>query len=470
MTDSTNVASYLDGLYAPVDDELTVSDLAVTGRLPFALDGMFAQVGPNPVARPTGPYHWFDGDGMVHGVSLREGRATYVNRWVRTDAYRAARSAGRAAPGLLAPFDPASDPAHRDPDTANTSLVHHEGRTYALWWQGGKAWQLAVPSLATVGPDDLEGGLTSGMASQARVDPRTRELFFFDLDPYRQPHLSLGCVGPDHLVRWIRPIPLRGPSLVHDFAITERWVVVMDLPLAWDPLALARGRRKVQFHGSTPIRLGLLDRRDPTAPLRWFDARPGHVYHTVNAWDEPDGEVVLLGCRIADPIPKVTHQDETEVPRLTFMRLEPYLYEWRLNLTSGGVAERRLCGTPGELPRMNDGWIGGPGRHVYLARVAPHPSLLFDGFLKVDVQSGRAETCGWGPDRYGGEVVFVPDARGAGEDDGWLICCVSSRATGTSELVVVDARKVSAGPVGRVRLPRRVPMGFHAAWLPLPST
>ena len=36
--------------------------------------------------------------------------------------------------------------------------------------------------------------------------------------------------------------------------------------------------------------------------------------------------------------------------------------------------------------------------------------------------------------------------------------------TWQSDCLVFDARDIEAGPVARVRIPQRVPYGFHATW------
>lgn len=76
---------YLEGVFAPVPREYTLTDLPVTGAIPDHLDGRYLRNGPNPVGElDPALYHWFSGDGMVHGVRLRDGRAEwYRNRWVR---------------------------------------------------------------------------------------------------------------------------------------------------------------------------------------------------------------------------------------------------------------------------------------------------------------------------------------------------------------------------------------------------
>jgi carotenoid cleavage dioxygenase-like enzyme len=121
--DQADLSPYLRGNYAPVADELDVDDLPITGALPGALDGRYLRNGPNPAFPPIGRYHLFDGDGMLHGVELRGGRASYRNRWVRSKGLDAELRAGRALYGGLSMPDatsPCSRPACR-PRSRRTS-------------------------------------------------------------------------------------------------------------------------------------------------------------------------------------------------------------------------------------------------------------------------------------------------------------------------------------------------------------
>src|SRR5688500_13396666 len=114
---------YLSGNYAPVTEEVTAAGLEVTGRLPEQLSGRYLRIGPNPVTPPDpGSYHWFTGDGMAHGIRLRDGRADwYRNRWVRST--RVSESLGEEpAPGPRCPMF----------DGANTNVIGHAGRTFAI--------------------------------------------------------------------------------------------------------------------------------------------------------------------------------------------------------------------------------------------------------------------------------------------------------------------------------------------------
>lgn len=467
MRTLTNTATYLDGIFAPVTDERDDLDLEVIGELPAGLDGMFVQNNPNPRQPPPGAYHWFDGDGMIHGVMLRDGRATYRNRAIDTRGTAAEAAAGRALwGGILDDFDPTTAGPH-DKNTANTDLVWHGGRLLALWWLGGEPYEIAVPSLATRGPLDFGGTLDGGVAAHPKVDPVTGELVFFDYDVYRAPHLTYGVASQDGRVTHRTPIEIPGARLFHDIAITPNHTILLDLPMLWDPIKLAQGKRRVRFDRSLPARYGIIARHGDGSTVRWFEGPPCYIYHTVNAWEEttPAGHtrIVMTACRIEDPIPRVPHAEEPHIPRLYFLRMRPCFYRYTFDLGTGQMTEEQLDDRLTEFPRMNEDHLGRPTRYGYHQRLAAEPRLLFDGVIKYDGDRAAAAH-DWGQGRFGGETAYVPRPGGTAEDDGWLTAFVTDRATGHSELHVLDAPTMQLA--ARVKLPRRVPIGFHTHWVP----
>ena len=470
MDPARHANPYLEGLFAPVIEESTACDLHVDGELPRELCGMHVQNSPNPRYQPPGLYHWFDGDGMIHGVELRDGKATYRNRYVRTRAFQEEGLAGRSlTPGIMMPFDPAH-PERADKDTANTDLVWHGGRLLALWWLGGEPYAVSVPELVTEAPLDFGGALKSGVAAHPKVDPRTGEMMFFDYTLYSAPYLHYGVISREGVVTHQTIIDMPGPRLLHDIAITDNFTVFMDFPMTWDSDKLTQGKRRVRFHRESSARLGLLGRHAPGSEIRWFEIPACYAYHTINAWEQSnaqgEAEVVLLACRIDDPMPRVPLEQEPEVPRLSFLRLEPYLTRWTMNLVTGQVTEERLDDAPTEFPRINEDFLGRKSCISYNPRLARESTLLFDAIVKYDTDTGASTTFEHGSDRFASESTFAPREGGTDEDDGWLVHFVHDRQEGTSELAVLDARDISAGPVATVHIPCRVPVGFHAHWVP----
>lgn len=459
-----NANRYIQGMFAPVSQELTAADLPVVGELPRELAGMFVRNSPNPRFVPEGRYHWFDGDGMLHGMRLHDGKASYRNRWVRTKGLALEEAAGHALwTGLMMPV--ARDNPHGPvKNTSNTDLVFHAGRLLSLWWLGAEPHEVALPDLSTVGPFTYGGALKGGFAAHPKVDPVTGEMVFIDYSTLKPPYLRVGVVSAAGEILRVSPIELPGPRLLHDIAITEHYTILLDFPMTWDREALKHGKRKVIFDRSLPSRFGVMPRHGGPGDVRWLETAPCYMYHTINAYEEGD-EIVLTGCRIEDPLPARPTLASGTTATIDILELVPYMHRWRLDLSRGQVREEQLDDVTSEFPRMNSGRLGRKTRYSYNPRIAPRATLLFDGVIKYDAEKGRSETYAYGPGRFGGEVVFAERPGATEEDDGWIVTFTYDERDDRSEFVVIDAKDVARGPIARVPIPARVPIGFHATWV-----
>jgi len=94
----SNTSKFLNGIYEPLTNENCVKDLRVEGQIPDDLNGTLYRNGSNAKYEPSNVenFHWFDGDGMVHAFHLRDGRASYQNRWVQTEGLAVEDAEGRA--------------------------------------------------------------------------------------------------------------------------------------------------------------------------------------------------------------------------------------------------------------------------------------------------------------------------------------------------------------------------------------
>ena len=59
----------------------------------------------------------------------------------------------------------------------------------------------------------------------------------------------------------------------------------------------------------------------------------------------------------------------------------------------------------------------------------------------------------------------MPREGEGGEDAGWLLTIATDEGSLESQLLVYDAATMSSTPVCRLRLPQRVPHGFHCSWV-----
>lgn len=451
---------FLQGNYAPVHEETTAERLKVIGKLPAGLEGMFVRNGPNPQFPPQGKYHWFDGDGMVHGVHLRDGQASYRNRYVRTAGFEAECSAGKALwRGLLETPDlnRVLEGGELQKNTANTALVWHDGQMLALW-EGGPPYELRLPGLETVGKFTYGDKLTHPFTAHPKIDHETGEMIFFGYQ-VTSPYLQQSIVAADGTLTHTTGIELPRPVMMHDFAITKNYSLFLDLPVTLSIARSMRGEPALKYEPDLNARVGVLPRYGKSEEIRWFEVEPCCVFHTLNAFEVGE-KVVLDACRMPT-FPDLLAKEATgkAMDPASNYPVAPKLHRWTFDLSQGETVEESLDDRPVEFPRLNDRMLGQSARYGYTL------SVESAGLAKYDLQRGTRSDHDHGQGREGGEGVFVPKPDATAEDDGWLLTYVYDQAENRSELVVVDAQDMTAPPVARVMIPTRIPFGFHGVWV-----
>ncbi|CAN5799296.1 carotenoid oxygenase family protein [soil metagenome] len=448
---------YLEGAYAPVDTEHTAFDLEVTGTLPPELDGRYLRNGPNPLTAPDpANYHWFTGQGMVHGIRLRDGRAEwYRNRWVRSTA--ASEALGEA---------PVPGERFAGMEAANTNVIGHAGRTLAIVEAGGRPAELS-DELETLCYSDFDGTLPHGYSAHPKKDPATGELHTMGYYWGRPEVVEYTVTGVDGRIRHRVDIPVPGSPMLHDCSITESSVVVYDLPVTFDLDAAMSGRSfPYAWNDEYGARVGVLPLGGQPDQVQWFEVEPCYVFHPLNAYD--DGDTVVLDVVRHPKMFATDHQGPNEGT--------PSLWRWTVDRAAGKVREEQLDDFALEFPRVDERVVGRRHRFGWatgLGLVDGDLGLATDdvawdagGLVRYDNRTGDREVVGFGAGRTAGELVFVPRSADAAEDDGWYLTLVHDRSTDRSELVVLDASAPSEPPVARVHLPARVPLGFHGNWVP----
>ena len=445
---STLPNPYLAGNAAPVPDEITAFDLPITGTLPRELNGRWLRNGPNPFA-PVLPetYHWFTGSGMVHGVRLREGRAEwYRNRWVRSDAI---------ATALHEP-PPGGPTLNRRDGSPNTSVIGFAGRTWALVEAGATPVELGY-ELETLGRNDFFGTLQGAFSAHTKLDPASGELHAMTYARPDRTDLQYVVVGADARVKRTVDIPVADMVMVHDLSLTARYAIVYDLPVTLNMKLAMQQRFPFAWNDAHPARIGLLPREGTAADILWCEVQPCYAFHPLNAYDTPDGRVVIDLCRY-----ERMFVDDLRGP---FGDSLPTLVHWTVDPATRRVSEETVDGRSHEFPRHDPRVVGREHRYGYTAGVDPASATLMGATYKTDYRSGVVTPHEHGPGRGGAEPVFVPREGSTAEDDGWLLVTVYDAGTDRSDLVVLDAADIAAAPVAAVRLPRRVPHGFHGDWV-----
>lgn len=420
---------HMTGNFGPVIDELVEHDLPIEGRLPPELHGTYLRNGPNP--RTGASPHWLVGDGMLHGVHIADGRARwYRNRWV---------GPGRDAASV------ALGDRLRARRRHNTHVVEHAGRVLALV-EAAIPMEIDPFDLTSVGLYDFGGAVRTPVTAHPKRCPRTGELHFFGYQ-HTAPHLTYYVADAAGLLIRRQEIPVEGASYLHDFALTDRYAVFFDGP----------ARMVADWGEGLPLPFVWSDGHRPRVAVvprtggevRFFDIEPCQLGHTANAYERD-------GCIIVEAV-ATRHLEGTP----------PLLTRWQIDLTSGSVRQQLLDDRPVEFPRIDDRLTGRPHRHVYALELHFIGGLPAGaGLRRYDTTTGVSIVAGLAPTLVAGECVHVPYGPNSAEEEAYLLAFVYDPARDASDLVILDARDFAGPPVARIRLPRRVPYGFHGSWIP----
>jgi len=440
---------YLTGNFAPVSDELTVFDLPVTGQIPEELEGRLLRNGPNPIETPDKTqHHWFLGDGMVHGIRLRGGKAEwYRNRYVGSQAVT--EKLGRSTPK---PVTGGTGP--------NTNVIGHAGRTYAIVEAGTKPVELDY-ELETIGTDGFCDSLPNGYTAHPKYDPLTGEMHAINYAPQvLMDKLEYVVVGADGAMTKSLQISAPTMPMVHDMGLTQKYAVVMDLPVAVDlDLAFGGSPFPVRWFDDYDARVGLLPRSaESEAEMIWCSIEPCYAFHPLNSYDLDDGRVVVDICRYD----RLFDQDRNG----PFRDSLPQLERWTVDPVARKVTRDVIDERHQEFPRVAGSVLNQKHRFGYTTAVGESADeWAFGETIKYDFDAGTSQIHDHGPGRGAGEPVFVSRGGGTAEDDGWILTTVYDATTDRSDVVILDASDIAGPEIARIELPARIPHGFHGNWV-----
>jgi carotenoid cleavage dioxygenase-like enzyme len=247
---------------------------------------------------------------------------------------------------------------------------------------------------------------------------------------------------------------VHGRPVVHDCALTQRYAIFLDGPVAYSDELLKQGYDFPFMWGfDYPTRWVLVPRDGTPGGVIEVEVARWAVFHILGAYDRPDGKVALIGASY-DQLFVTDHTGPGEKPGT----LNLYLIDPATKTTQVEILDDQ----PQEMPRMDERVTGHKFRYGYFSSRDQGMSTL----IKRDFDAGTKESYAYGPGRFGMEAVFVPRTPDASEDDGWLMTYVTDMRTKTADVVILPAQDLQAGPVATIHIPHRVPIGFHGNWIP----
>ena len=462
----------VDG-FAPIHMECDAPDLVVKGEIPRALSGVFFRNGPNPQFAPRGDYHWFGGDGMIHGFYIENGKVAYKNRYVRTVKWQQEGAAGRS---LFNPFNPLDNDASvqgmETDGLANTNILFHAGKLLALE-ERHPPFELDPMTLESRGPWTFDGKLLGPMTAHPKIDPVTGEMLFFgySTEGLVSERMAFHVVDKDGKLTRSETFDAPYASMVHDFMVTREHVIFPIMPLTGSIERAMSGAPVFAWEPDKGTHIGIMPRSGTVDDLRWFQGDPAYAFHFMNAHTPQDitSGHKMITCELCEyeqaplfPTPDGTPGDpRKEVPRLT-------RWTFDLDQNSADYKTERLDDLACEFPRLDERYTASNYRYGYLA-CASHPERIlggFDGIGRIDYQTGKFAIHALDEGCATNEPIFVPRTEEAPEGDGFLLANVYDARRNASQLVILDALQPEAGPLATAYLDHRIPFGFHGNWMP----
>ena len=454
------------GWGAPMRTESTLADLEVIeGAIPPELNGTLYRCGPDRQYPPmTGSDVFIDGEGMAHMLRFEGGHVDYKSRWIRTERFELQEKARRSLFGRYRNRH-TNDASVKGASmgTANTNAIWYAGKLLILK-EDDLPYEVDPDTLETKGKYDYDGAVTAcSMTAHPKLDLITNELLTFSYQARGDASTDIVfyVIGPDGKI--VNEVWFNMPwaACVHDFAVTETHVIFPFFPLITDPEVIAKGGPYYQYHPDKETVVAVLPRYGTASEIRWFrgaNTTAGHMMNAVTEGSKVHLDLCLYEGNCFDFFPTPAGETTPPVPpRLTRLTFD-------LESNDDGFEKRLLSPVPCEMPRTDDRYQGRPYRHGYVISFGNRAEGSQLGH--VDVETGKLETWNFGPGTGIQEPQFVPRRPDSPEGDGWLLCFVNRPAENRSDLAIVDAQNVAAGPVALIKLPVRVRSTFHGMWVP----
>lgn len=450
----------LSNAWEPVSIEGDIHDAIVDGKLPSELNGTYYRNGANPQYVFSENYHAFDGDGMIHAVTFQNGKVSYKNRWVKTEKFKIEQQAGRALFAGRRDYGKSDVSVQgKSQNTANTSVIWHADKLLALQ-ESSLPIEINSHSLDTIGNFDFNGALKRLMTAHPSIDHNTGEMLFYSyMNPPIEDHIQLYTANKSGKITSSRKVDVPFLSLMHDFAITRDWIIVPVFPFTLNFKRVMHGKPPIAWEPKFGTHFGLVKRNDDNATPIWFEHEACYVFHFINAYQ--DKHRIILDAMAINHAPDTADPFKQDSNEQQIFPLE--VTRWIFNTKKKSIQKIILNKTNGELPRIDDRFIGRKYQHAYVATMRSNniQKNLFDSITHFDMQTLQQKVCHLANEDSCGEPIFVPKNLAAKEGDGFVLVYVFKAQQSRSDLLILDAQHIDETPLAIVKFPHRIPMGFH---------
>ncbi|MEL4896545.1 carotenoid oxygenase family protein [Crocosphaera sp. Alani8] len=444
---SSNI--FLQGINAPVFEEVEINNLKTSGKVPEELQGMYLRNGPNPMFKPSSYNYPLEGDGMLHSINFNRGKVSYKNRWIQTRGLTYEMFEGQEITEL------------KFKNYANTNIIGYGNKLLALY-------EIGLPyaidnNLETVGEWDFNGQLEQSMTAHPKLDPKTGELHFYRYSFFNSPYLHYYIADKNGNIIRKTPINVSEPVMFHDMVITDNYAIFFHCPLVFNLQQAKEENQPFVWQPQAGTTVILVDRHNNDKKPIYLQTDAFWVWHFMNGFEE-NGKVIIDFVHY----PKINMESHWQA----ILNNKSNLQRMTIDLKTQQIISESLDDHYVDFPTINNDKIG----QAYSFGYAPYidTELLskrkipnyFPSLIQYDLAKKTHKIHQFKPGCYGGEAAFIPSSKGESELDGYVVTFVYNENTNTSDFVIIDPRNFASEPIATVHLPVRVPGGFHGNWIP----
>ena len=275
------------------------------------IKGFFGQIGSNP-KYITDNSHFFDGDGMIHGVFFEDKKLTYQNHWVRTKKLITEEKWGKPMylsisdlkgfEGILKIIgftilnNVGLIPTARG--TANTAIFNYNNRTFALH-EGDMPYEIDInyknKSINTISQINFNG--IKSITAHPKIDNNNKnKIYMYGYNSYDFMNgmfynnifdKNFSLIERNHY-------SLINNGIIHDIAQTENNIIIPDLPLKCDFNKILKGEIPLYFDKNGTSRFGTISKE--SGNITWYNSEKNFfLFHFSNSF-ETKKEIIVYGC------------------------------------------------------------------------------------------------------------------------------------------------------------------------------
>lgn len=458
-------------LFTSLKQEVVIPELAAQGDFPEWLEGTLVRNGPAQFEIETDVVgHPFDGLAMLHAFSFKGGKIGYANKFLESLYYKNAINNGKLGKGFLQ--DPCKNifqkflsyfmPDSRldQYDNANVNVAKIADHFVALT-ETPLPIEFDLQTLKTVGNFTFKDGLKEDITTaHPHSDFQTKESFNYSTQFGRNSFYHIYSLPLDSTSRsLVASVPVDKPSYMHSFAVTKKYIVLVEVPYRVNPLYLLFSQDSfIKNYAWNPDQgtIFTVVNRENGQIVKRIKGEPFFMFHHVNAYDQDNTVVIDL----------IAYDDTTVIEALSFDHLfgsaqKPVLNQklkrFTVDLENETIESRCLSDLPIEMPQINyQAYNMQKYRFMYAIEFAA--SRVPHSLVKIDVTNGSASK--WYEEGCcPGEPVFVASPCAKHEDDGVILSVVLNEKTKRSFLLALDAKEFKE--IARAELVHHVPFQLH---------